>query len=68
MRRSSASAVLPLNWWIMAFALTFAAPLLAEGGPISIDDVLAFERLDRVTVSPDGALVAAVVLRGVLSD
>lgn len=33
---------------------------------MSVDDVLAIERLDRATVSPDGALVAAVVLRGAL--
>jgi dipeptidyl aminopeptidase/acylaminoacyl peptidase len=43
-----------------------AAPLRAEDRPMSVDDVLALERLDRATVSPDGTLVAAVVLRGAL--
>jgi dipeptidyl aminopeptidase/acylaminoacyl peptidase len=43
-----------------------AAPLRAEDRPMSVADVLALERLDRATVSPDGALVAAVVLRGAL--
>ena len=31
--------------------------------PIAVADVLAMERLDKVSVSPDGALVAAVVFR-----
>ncbi len=42
----------------------FATP--PAGRPITVEDVLAMERLDRVKVSPDGITVAAVVLRGAL--
>ncbi len=33
---------------------------------MTVDDVLAIERLERASLSPDGSLVAAVVLRGAL--
>jgi acetyl esterase/lipase len=36
------------------------------GRAMTVDDVLALERLDKVSVSPDGALIAAVVLRGAM--
>lgn len=39
-----------------------AAPAAAKH-PLTIDDVLATEHLDRATLSPDGAWVAAVVQR-----
>ena len=52
--------------WATSLAVYCGAPLHAKVRSLSVGDVLALERLDRVTVSPDGALVAAVVLRGAL--
>lgn len=60
------SLVFVLSCLLTAGAAPFASPLKAQPRPMTVDDVLAIERLDRASVSPDGALVAAVVLRGAL--
>lgn len=51
---------------VALIAALLAAPLKAEKRPMSLSDVLAIERIDRATVSPDGKLLAAVVLRAAL--
>lgn len=40
-----------------------AAPFPTLGREITVDDVLAFERLDKVTVSPKRDLIATVIIR-----
>lgn len=61
------------QYWGIAAAFVLlsgaSAPPLLSGSPIArhpltIDDVLATERLDQATLSPDGEWVAAVVQRG----
>ncbi len=47
----------------VALAMLLAAPLPAQNRPMSVRDVLAIERLERASVSPDGGLIAAVVRR-----
>lgn len=51
---------------LFALAVLLAPPLKAEKRAMSVSDVLAIERLERASVSPDGGLVAAVVLRAAL--
>lgn len=55
-----------LRYWLALVAIMGISPVVAGQRPLSLDDVLAIERLERVSVSPDGALVAAVVRRGAL--
>ncbi|PZU06651.1 MAG: hypothetical protein DI606_17815 [Sphingobium sp.] len=43
--------------------LLILAPSIVSSRPMSVDDVLGMERLDRAQLSPDGMLLAAVVLR-----
>ena len=66
MLRSACCYASVLRCLLLALAVLSAAPLKAEKRPMSLSDVLAIERLDRASVSPDGGLVAAVVLRAAL--
>ncbi len=52
-----------LHYSLVGLAILFAAPLQAQNRPMSVSDVLAIERLDRASLSPDGKIIAAVVLR-----
>jgi len=65
---------LPVGWlapllltaiaWTAASAQSAPGPGVSAKHPLTIDDVLDTEHLDRATLSPDGAWVAAVVQRG----
>jgi Tol biopolymer transport system component len=46
---------------ILMFAMTLAAPVLAAGRPMTVDDLLAIKSVSDPQVSPDGKLVAYVV-------
>ncbi|WP_420126768.1 TolB family protein [Longimicrobium sp.] len=42
----------------------FATPAMAQGRPLTVDDLLRRERLGYITASPDGGMLAVVVRRG----